>query len=270
MVYFYIFYKAQFNRIELFLCPKTNKRKKMKQRYEKYTQEDLKIWNLLFKRQEENLQNKASQTYLDALAQMKPVLNANEIPNFKKINAWFENETGWQIECVPGLIPVEDFFELLSQKKFCSSTWLRTMENLDYLEEPDMFHDVFGHIPLLCNPIFSDFMEAFGKLGVAIKNDSQKVLQLQRLYWFTIEFGLINEKNTQIYGAGIASSFGETNLSLGETVEVVSFDLKTILNQPFETDHVQNLYFSIDSYEQLFKAITHLQNHWTEKKVVFN
>lgn len=270
MVYFYIFYKAQFNRIELFLCPKTNKRKKMKQRYEKYTQEDLKIWNLLFKRQEENLQNKASQTYLDALAQMKPVLNANEIPNFKKINAWFENETGWQIECVPGLIPVEDFFELLSQKKFCSSTWLRTMENLDYLEEPDMFHDVFGHIPLLCNPIFSDFMEAFGKLGVAIKNDSQKVLQLQRLYWFTIEFGLIKEKSTQIYGAGIASSFGETNLSLGETVEVVPFDLKTILNQPFETDHVQNLYFSIDSYDQLFEAITHLQTDWTKKKVVFN
>lgn len=242
----------------------------MQQRYEKYTEEDLKIWNLLFTRQEENLQNKASQSYLDALEHMKPVLNAQEIPNFNKINQWFENETGWQIECVPGLIPVEDFFELLSKKRFCSSTWLRSMENLDYLEEPDMFHDTFGHVPLLCNPVFSKFMEAFGKLGVAMKEDAERVIQLQRLYWFTIEFGLIHENTTKIYGAGIASSFGETNLSIGNTVEVATFDLKTILNQTFETDHVQNLYFKIDSYEQLFEAIVALEKEWKEKKLITN
>ena len=242
----------------------------MQQRYEKYTEEDLKIWNLLFKRQKENLQNKASQSYLDALEQMKPVLNADELPNFDKTNQWFEKETGWQIECVPGLIPVEDFFELLAKKRFCSSTWLRSMENLDYLEEPDMFHDIFGHVPLLCNPIFSDFMEAFGKLGVAMKDDAERVIQLQRLYWFTIEFGLINEVSTKIYGAGIASSFGETNLSLGKTVEVAPFDLKIILNQSFETDHVQNLYFQIDSYEQLFEAIVSLEKEWKEIKLVLN
>jgi len=104
----------------------------MKQDYDQYTEQDLKIWNILFSRQFENLQDKASTAYTDALGKMKPVLNAHEIPNFDKINQWFINETGWQIECVPGLIPVDDFFELLSQKKFCSSTWLRSMKNLDY------------------------------------------------------------------------------------------------------------------------------------------
>ena len=235
---------------------------KMQQHYENYNEQDLKIWNLLFTRQFENLQEKASSDYLKALDKMKPVLNADELPNFHKINQWFQNETGWQIECVPGLIPVEDFFELLANKKFCSSTWLRSIENLDYLEEPDMFHDIFGHVPLLCNPIFSNFMEEFGKLGVLVKDDAERLVQLQRIYWFTIEFGLINEKSTKIYGAGIASSFGESNLSIGNTVEVATFDINKILNQPFETDHVQNLYFLIDSYEQLFEAILQLKNEW--------
>jgi phenylalanine-4-hydroxylase len=236
----------------------------MKQHYDNYTTEDFAIWNLLFTRQLENLKDKASTAYLEALVKMKPVLNATEIPDFNKLNHWFETETGWQIECVPGLIPVEDFFELLAQKKFCSSTWLRSMENLDYLEEPDMFHDIFGHVPLLCNPIFSNFMHEFGKLGVQMKDDKERLVQLQRLYWFTIEFGLIHEQTSKIYGAGIASSFGETNLSIGNSVKVSPFDLEAILNQPFETDHVQNHYFLIASYEQLFEAIMNLKKEWVK------
>jgi phenylalanine-4-hydroxylase len=245
----------------------SKKYKKMKQHYENYTSADFAIWNLLFSRQVKNLQNKASTAYLEALAKMKPVLNATEIPNFSKLNQWFETETGWQIECVPGLIPVEDFFELLAQKKFCSSTWLRSMENLDYLEEPDMFHDIFGHVPLLCNPIFSNFMHEFGKLGVQMKNDKERLVQLQRLYWFTIEFGLIHEQTSKVYGAGIASSFGETNLSVGNSVKVSPFDLETILHQSFETDHVQNHYFLIASYEQLFEAIMNLKKEWRKIQV---
>ncbi|MGV9004379.1 phenylalanine 4-monooxygenase [Flavobacterium sp.] len=235
----------------------------MIQQYDQYTEKDLAIWNLLFSRQQENLNDKASITYLKSLAKMKPVLNAKEIPNFEKINQWFDNETGWQIKCVPGLIPVDDFFELLSQKKFCSSTWLRSMENLDYLEEPDMFHDIFGHVPLLCNPVFSEFMQEFGKLGVQMKDESVRLIQLQRLYWFTIEFGLINENGNKIYGAGIASSFSETNLSTENAVNISPFDLETILTTPFETDHVQNHYFITHSYEQLFAAILALKKNWT-------
>jgi hypothetical protein len=143
---------------------------------------------------------------------------------WKVLDKWFENRTAWKIEVVPGLIPVDDFFELLAQKKFCSSTWLRKMEQLDYLEEPDMFHDIFGHIPLLSNALFSDFMQKFGKLGVAAKGDDEQILKLQRLYWFTIEFGMIGSDDPKIYGAGICSSFGETNRSINKTISKVQYE----------------------------------------------
>jgi phenylalanine-4-hydroxylase len=134
----------------------------MRQDMKSYTSSDLSVWKKLFERQELNLYDKVCDEYRIALKNMCDVLNANEIPNFSKIDEWFEGQTEWKIEVVPGLIPVEDFFELLANKKFCSSTWLRNMNQLDYLEEPDMFHDVFGHIPLLSNPVFSNFMQAFG------------------------------------------------------------------------------------------------------------
>lgn len=177
-----------------------------------YTQDDLWVWSTLFERQEKNMQGKASQTYINALEKMSPVLNAHSIPCFEDINCWFENQTKWQLVVVPGLIPVEEFFQLLAERKFCSSTWLRTKDSLDYLEEPDMFHDVFGHVPLLSNEVFSEFVQEFGKLGCRFLDDSEKLLQLQRLYWFTIEFGVIKgQGKIQSYGAGILSSYGETN-----------------------------------------------------------
>ena len=133
----------------------------MTQNMEAYTSEDKLVWKTLFNRQTENLKGKVSKEYQNALSKMKSVLNADEIPTIAIVKEWFKNQTGWEIVIVPGLIPVEDFFQLLAEKKFCSSTWLRTMEQLDYLEEPDMFHDIFGHVPLLCNPIFSEFMQEF-------------------------------------------------------------------------------------------------------------
>lgn len=187
---------------------------------------------------------------------MNAVLNGNEIPEFKKMNHWFKAQTGWRIEVVPGLIPVEDFFELLSQKRFCSSTWLRSLENLDYLEEPDMFHDTFGHIPLLANPVFSEFVFEFGKLGKKYIHDKEKLVQLQRLYWFTIEFGVIQENEIiKSYGAGIISSFGETNQIHNQEANFIPFDIETILNKPFRTDVMQEDYFVIDSLEQLYESL---------------
>lgn len=221
-----------------------------------YTAEDSKVWKLLFDRQSENLKIKGSKDYLDSLRLMQPVLNGNDIPEFKKMNIWFESNTGWKIEVVPGLIPVEEFFELLSQKRFCSSTWLRSMKNLDYLEEPDMFHDTFGHIPLLANPVFSEFVYEFGKLGKEFINDTEKLVQLQRLYWFTIEFGVIKENGKiKSYGAGIISSFGETNQIHNQEANFFPFDIKTILNKPFRTDLMQEDYFVIESLEQLYKSL---------------
>ncbi len=240
----------------------------MKQEFEKYTQEDRDVWKILFDRQVENLQGKASDHYLNSLDSMKEVLNADSMPNFKNITEWFKGSTGWEIYCVPGLIPVDEFFILLSEKKFPSSTWLRSMEKLDYLEEPDMFHDVFGHIPLLCNPIFSDFIHEFGKLGKSLIHDEEKLVMLQRLYWFTIEFGLIQEEEIKIYGAGIMSSFGEAISSLQKETTKKKFDILEVLNTEFITTEIQNFYFIIDNLEELFKSIVHLSKKWNKNELV--
>ncbi len=241
----------------------------MKQEFEKYTQEDKDVWKILFDRQFDNLQGKASTHYLNALDSMKEVLNPEIMPNFKDINKWFESSTGWEIYCVPGLIPVDEFFILLSEKKFPSSTWLRSMEKLDYLEEPDMFHDVFGHIPLLCNPIFSDFIHEFGKLGKRLIHDEEKLVMLQRLYWFTIEFGLIQEKEEiKIYGAGIMSSFGEAISSLKPETEKKKFEINEVLNMEFITTEMQSFYFVIESLEELFKSIVLLSKKWNKNELV--
>ena len=142
---------------------------------DKYTSEDFEVWKLLFERQFDNLKTKGSKHYLKALQDMQEVLNRSLVPDFRALNGFFQENTKWSIEVVPGLIPVEDFFELLANKKFCSSTWLRDKKNLDYLEEPDMFHDIFGHIPLLSNEVFSAFTHEFGKLGMKYINNEKAI-----------------------------------------------------------------------------------------------
>lgn len=229
----------------------------MKQEFDQYTADDLKVWNKLFTRQLLNLQDKACEEYLLALQQMNAVLNPNELPNFEKINAWFTDQTGWTIACVPGLIPVDEFFILLANKQFPSSTWLRSMDKLDYLEEPDMFHDIFGHVPLLANKEYSDFIEMFGKIGLSMIHNEAKLIELQRLYWFTIEFGLLTENNThRIYGAGILSSFGESISSLTRLdVERPSFDLTTVLQTSFCSSEIQSKYFVCSGISALRESI---------------
>lgn len=239
----------------------------MRQEFDKYKQEDFEVWKRLFERQSENLTTKACDAYLVALQRMQPVLNADNVPNFNAINDWFKGSTGWQIECVPGLIPVEDFFQLLARKHFCSSTWLRSMQQLDYLEEPDMFHDIFGHVPLLSDPVFSDFAQEFGKLGRSVINQPEKVLMLQRIYWFTIEFGLIEQNGSKIYGAGIASSFGESNLSVSGSVPTEDFDVERVMNTSFHTDQLQTHYVKIQSSEELFEAIVRLTHKWKQHEM---
>lgn len=241
----------------------------MQQEFEKYTQEDLEVWNTLFTRQVENFQGKASEVYQKCLAQMNPVINADELPNFKKINTFFEQSTGWAIECVPGLIEVDDFFTLLAKKKFPSSTWLRSKDKMEYLEEPDMFHDTFGHIPLLCDPSYAAFMQKFGELGMRFIDSPDHLKQLQRLYWFTIEFGLMKENGQlRIYGAGILSSYGETNLALEATQkEHRAFDLEEIIQQDFVTSEMQSLYFVLSDLAQLENSVIELAAKW-EKPVL--
>lgn len=239
----------------------------MKQAFETYTEEDAQVWKLLFTRQQENLKDKACNDYLDALQTMRAVLHPEALPNFEAINEWFGSHTGWQIECVPGLIDVADFFRLLAQKKFPSSTWLREKSKLDYLEEPDMFHDIFGHIPLLSNPVYSNFMQVFGQLGCAYITDEIILRELQRLYWFTIEFGLIRENGRErILGAGIASSYHESIASLQDTaVERKPFRMEEILNTSFSTSEPQTRYFVLENLEELTNCMTFLTNRYAHE-----
>ena len=141
------------------------------------------------------------------------------------------------------------------------------MEKLDYLEEPDMFHDIFGHVPLLSNQVFSDFIQEFGKLGKSMIENKEKLIMMQRLYWFTIEFGLIREEGMKIYGAGILSSFGEAISSLEEATEKRFFEIESILDQPFITSEMQQFYFFIESFDELFKSIVQLTKKWKSNEL---
>lgn len=227
----------------------------MKQNFSSYTAADREVWKILFDRQKLNLEAKGSKAYMESLLLMSPVLNAEQLPDFDLIGMWFKEHTGWSIVVVPGLIPADEFFQHLANKQFCSSTWLRDLKNLDYLEEPDMFHDIFGHIPLLSDPVFSSFMQKFGKLGVQHAGKKEVILQLQRLYWFTIEFGVIREEKIRSYGAGIMSSFGEANHIEAGNVAFSPFSLEEIIETDFRTDVVQQKYFVLESFDQLFDSI---------------
>lgn len=241
----------------------------MKQHYNQYTPEDFEVWQILFDRQVNNLQGKSCQEYLDCLAELKPVLNANKVPNFNELNAALKAATGWEIEVVPGLIPVRDFFMLLSQKKFCSSTWLRKKAQLDYLEEPDMFHDIFGHIPLFMNKEYAAFAQQMGELGVAHADDESIIKELQRLYWFTIEFGLVKQQNqTKIYGAGIISSFEETNYVYSTTPEILPYQTKRVLATDFCNSEIQTKYYQLEAFEDLFSVFEEVAIETDQNKLV--
>lgn len=226
----------------------------MKQQWHSYTTENHGTWNILYVRQAENLTGKVWSPYHQLLRDV--LILPEEIPRFENIDKALLEKTGWTIEVVPGIIPVKDFFDLLAAKKFCSSTWLRRRDQLDYLEEPDMFHDTFGHLPFLMHEGYSNFVQQFGELGQRYHHNADAVLLLERLYWFTIEFGLIHEDNrTKVFGAGIISSFGETNHVFNDNVEIRRFTVENVLSTPFRNDQVQNLYFEAMTADDLFDCI---------------
>ena len=231
----------------------------MKQEYDRYTEEDFSVWKILFERQMPVLREVASPEYLDGISTI--CFRGNKIPDFREVNEILGKQTGWEIVVVPGIISEPDFFALLSHKKFPATIWLRKMSQLDYLEEPDMFHDVFGHMPLLTNKMFCDFFEEVGKMGAKHHGHEKITAMLGRIYWFTVEFGLISsEGRKKIYGAGILSSHGETKFSLSDVPRHLPFDAEVIMNTPFQNDRIQDKYFVIDSFEQLCKSIGTIKN----------
>ena len=231
----------------------------MKQHWNNYTNDDHEVWKILFERQVKNLANKSWSRYLQCIPQAG--IHAGAVPDFSNVETTLKKTTSWKIEVVKGIIPVKEFMELLSQKRFCSSTWLRKRHQLDYLEEPDMFHDTFGHIPLLADEKYSTFVKQFAETGLKFVHDERAVMLLERLYWFTIEFGLMRENgDLKIYGAGLLSSFGETNHVYSDKVGLKNFTVRDVLFTPFRNNEVQQLYFVVNDMNDLWNCLRETEN----------
>ena len=227
----------------------------VEQPWSSYTRTDHEVWAALFERQQQLLAGRASAEFLRSQRDMS--MSAHEIPRFEDLNRLLRAATGWEVIGVEGLLPELVFFEHLANRRFPVTWWIRTPEQLDYLAEPDLFHDLFGHVPLLMNPVFADYMAAYGRGGVKAHAIGLEALaNLTRLYWYTVEFGLIREADgLRIYGAGILSSKGESIHGLDSAApNRIGFDLERIMRTRYRIDSYQKTYFVIDSYEQLMDA----------------
>lgn len=218
-----------------------------------YTDEENQVWHELITRQTSIIQDRACDEYMHGLKILD--LPKDRVPQCHEISKKLQSVTGWELEPVPALIPFDQFFYLLSTHKFPAATFIRRREELDYLQEPDIFHEVFGHCPLLTNEAYANFTHTYGKLGLKA-NEEDRVL-LARLYWFTIEFGLIKSKNgIKAYGGGILSSISETPYSIESDIpERKPFDVLDVLRTPYRIDIKQPIYFVINNFDVLFHLI---------------
>ena len=220
------------------------------QNHDGYTPADHDTYRRLYERQAALVPGRACDEFIAAL----PLLGARDrIPHFEEINEQLQRATHWEIVAVPGLIPEVPFFSLLADRKFPVTDWIRSPQEFDYIVEPDVFHDLFGHVPLLFNPIFSDHMQEYGKGGLKAHRLGACEL-LSRLYWYTIEFGLIRQKDgLRAYGAGILSSPGELQYAVSsDHPQRLALDIERVMRTRYKIDSYQQTYFFIDSFQELF------------------
>jgi len=222
------------------------------QDWARYTVTEHATWDRLFARQAAMLRGRVAPEFLAGLDMLR--LSRPGIPNFNELSERLMAATGWQVIAVPGLVPDAVFFDHLANRRFVAGRFIRTPEQLDYLQEPDVFHDVFGHVPLLANPVFADYMQAYG-IGGQRAAGLGAIEKLARLYWYTVEFGLIRAGgDLKIYGAGIVSSYGESIFALDDaSPNRLGFDLKRLMRTRYRIDDYQQAYFVIDSFEDLLR-----------------
>ena len=222
------------------------------QDWEDYTAQEHNTWNILYRRLMEVLPKRADTAFLEGLKALD--LNKGGIPHFGRLSDELEKLTGWRVVAVPGLVPDEVFFDHLANRRFPAGNFIRQPDQLNYIQEPDVFHDVFGHVPMLANPVFGDYMEAYGKGGLrALGTGCLK--NLAALYWYTVEFGLINSpEGMRIYGAGIVSSPAESVFSIdAPDPNRIAYDTERLMRTDYRIDDFQQTYFVIDSYEDLLE-----------------
>ncbi|MBS0316579.1 MAG: phenylalanine 4-monooxygenase [Proteobacteria bacterium] len=215
-----------------------------------YTAEEHAVWKTLFERQRRLLPGRACDEFVRGMNELP--ITPDRIPNFEQLSDILMKRTGWQIVAVPGLVPDDVFFEHLANRRFPAGQFIRKPDELDYLEEPDVFHDVFGHAPMLANPVIAEFIEAYGKGGLRAKGLG--VLEkLARVYWYTVEFGLVRQsEGLRIYGAGIVSSATETRFSIEDaSPNRIGFELERVMRTLYRIDDFQETYFVVDKLDDL-------------------
>ncbi len=222
------------------------------QHWERYGAVEHGIWRTLYERQAGVLPGRATDEFLDGLKRLNLV--SDQIPDFERMSDTLQKLTGWRVVAVPSLVPDEVFFDHLANRRFPAGQFIRKPEQLDYLEEPDVFHDVFGHVPMLAHPVFADYMEAYGKGGQRALTEFGALKNLARLYWYTVEFGLIEKpEGLRIYGSGIVSSRAESIYAVeNPSPNRIHFDLERVMRTEYRIDDFQESYFVIGSFDELF------------------
>jgi phenylalanine-4-hydroxylase len=216
----------------------------------RYSDDEHRIWATLYERQDRAIRGKACAEFIHGMELLN--LPRDRIPQLEEVSRVLRRETGWEVAYVPALIPFGTFFQLLSERKFPAATFIRTREELDYLQEPDIFHELFGHTPLLTHRDFADFTHTYGRLGLAASREDR--VFLARLYWFTVEFGLIQPPGQplRIYGGGILSSIGETEYAMHSDQPLRKrFDVMDALRTPYRIDIMQPLYYVLEDFSEL-------------------
>lgn len=219
----------------------------------RFTADEHAVWDQLFARQLALLPGRAADAFMRGIDVLR--LEQPGIPDFAQLNERLMAATGWQVVAVPGLVPDDVFFDHLANRRFVSGNFIRRPDQLDYLQEPDVFHDVFGHVPMLADPVFADYMQAYG-IGGLRSLGFGALDKLARLYWYTVEFGLVQQADgLRIYGAGIVSSYGESIFALDDpSPNRIGFDLERIMRTLYRIDDYQQNYFVIDSFDQLLRT----------------
>jgi phenylalanine-4-hydroxylase len=218
-----------------------------------YTAEDHEVWSILYERRMATLRTTGSGVFLRGAEAIG--LRADRVPDLADVNARLARRTGWAAVPVGGFIPSREFFNCLADRRFPTTVIVRPKAQLDYLPEPDIFHDVFGHVPLHADPVFADLLQRFGQAAASARTDEQ-VSEMARLFWFTIEFGLVREDgDVKVYGSGLISSSADAANALGPACDRRPFTLDAVITQPFEIDRLQDVLFVVESFDQLFDAV---------------
>lgn len=229
----------------------------IEQHWDHYTEDNHEAWGKLFDKRMQELERTGSELFLNGAEAIG--LNRDHVPDLREVNSRLAMMTGWEAVPVGGFIPAADFFACLAERRFPTTITIRPLDRLDYIPEPDIFHDVFGHVPLHADLVFANFLQRFGQVATRARTEEQ-TSWMARLFWFTVEFGLIREgQRTKVYGSGLISSAADAANALSEKCTRRPFDLEDVIHQPFEIDHLQDTLFVTSSFGQLFDAVTEME-----------